>query len=125
MNRLIVSIVLLSVMSVCSFAAVVTVNNATDEMISAVSDTEKAFEGGENERCVQCAEHLTELWDSFRGYGIFINDLGHAIEITSSIAEIKSFAIEENDEIYAACDRTQALLEMFKDMQQPTFWKIL
>ncbi len=125
MNRLIVSIVLLAVMSIGAFAAVGAVNSAVDKMTAAVDETEKAFENGDSDRCVEAADHLRELWDGFRGYGIFVNDLGHAIEITSSIAEIRSFAEEENDEIYAACDRAQALLEMFKDMQQPTFWKIL
>lgn len=125
MNRLIVSIVLLAAMSIGAFAAVGVVNSAVDEMTAAVDETEKAFEDGDSDRCVKSADHLRELWDNFRGYGIFVNDLGHAIEITSSIAEIKSFAVEENDEIYAACDRAQALLDMFKDMQQPTFWKIL
>ena len=56
---------------------------------------------------------------------ILVNDLGHAIEITSSVAEIYSFAQEENEELYAACDRAEAQIEMFKSMQVPTIWKIL
>ncbi len=125
MNRLIVSIVILAVMTVGSFAAVATVNSVTNDMIAAVSETEKAFEDGDSERCVEAAKRLYDLWDNFSGYSILVNDLGHAVEITSSIAEINSFAQDGNDELYAACDRAQALIDMFRDMQQPTFWKIL
>ena len=58
-------------------------------------------------------------------YSVLINDLGHAVEITSSVAEIASFAEEQDDEIYAACDRAQALIKMLRDIQKPTLWNIL
>ena len=56
---------------------------------------------------------------------MLINDLGHSLEITSAIAQVYSFAQEGNEELYSACDCAQALIELFRDKQTPTFWKIL
>ena len=56
---------------------------------------------------------------------VLVNDLGHALDITSSVAEILSFAQAENEELYASCDRAEVQVEMFKNMQKPTLWKIL
>ena len=78
-----------------------------------------------DEASVNAANELSDRWQSFMKYGVLVNDLGHAVEITSSIAEIGSFAQESNEELYAACDRAQAQIGLFKAMQVPTFWKIL
>lgn len=125
MNRLGVSIVILSVMAVGCTASVMISNHITDKMSEKVDIVEQSFTMGDKERCVSAAEELFELWDDMLYYSILINDLGHAVEITSSIAEIQSFAEEQNEELYAACDRAQAQIDMFRDTQIPTFWKIL
>ncbi len=121
MGRLIISICLLIVMSVGCFWSVFEVNRRTDELSDMVSRTEQAYQDGKKEECIAAAEELRKAWDHFVEVGILVNDLGHAVEITSSIAEISSFA----QELYAACDRAQAQIKLFKDMQTPTIWKIL
>lgn len=125
MGRLIISICLLAVMSAGCFWSVFEVNRRTDELSDMVSQTEQAFVDGNKEKCISAAEKLRKQWDRFVDVGILVNDLGHAVEITSSIAEINSFAQEQNEELYAACDRAQAQIKLFKDMQTPTIWKIL
>lgn len=125
MNRIIVSIVILAVMAVGCFFAVGAVNSFTDKMTDAVSRVEESFESGDSKECVAAANELQELWYSFMKYCVLVNDLGHAVEITSSVAEINSFARDNNNEIYAACDRAQAQIKLFRDAQTPTFWKIL
>lgn len=125
MGRLIISICLLAVMSAGCFWSVFEVNRRTDELSDMVSQTEQAFVDGNKEKCISAAEKLRKQWDRFVKVGILVNDLGHAVEITSSIAEINSFAQEQNEELYAACDRAQAQIKLFKDMQTPTIWKIL
>lgn len=125
MGRLIISICLLIVMSVGCFWSVLEVNRRTDELSDMVSRTEQAYQDGKKEECITAAEELRKAWDHFVEVGILVNDLGHAVEITSSIAEISSFAQEQNEELYAACDRAQAQIKLFKDMQTPTIWKIL
>ena len=74
---------------------------------------------------MKAAEELKQMWYDFMDFSILVNDLGHAVEITSSVAEIESFARDNNNEIYAACDRAQAQIKMLRDTQNPTFWKIL
>lgn len=125
MGRLIVSIALLAVMSAGCVAAVRAVTRCTDDMSSLVSQVEDAFVAGDTEASVNAANELSDRWQSFMKYGVLVNDLGHAVEITSSISEIGSFAQESNEELYAACDRAQAQIELFKAMQVPSFWKIL
>lgn len=125
MNRIIISIVILCVMSVCCFASVGYVDSFTDKLCGKIDEVEKAFVEKDKERSSKAAEELQREWESFLDMAILVNDLGHAIEITSSIAEIYSFAQEQNEELYAACDRAQAQIDMFRDMQTPTLWKIL
>ncbi len=125
MNRIIISIVILAVMSACCFASVGYVNSFSDKLCDKINEVEKAFEEHDKEKSSKAAEELQNEWNSFMDMAIFVNDLGHALEITSSIAEVYSFAQEQNEELYAACDRAQAQIEMFRNMQSPTFWKIL
>lgn len=125
MNRLGVSIGILSVMAAGCTASVLATIHITARMSEQVDIVEQAFTAGDTERCVSAAKELTHIWDDMMHYSILINDLGHAVEITSSIAEIQSFAEDNNEEIYASCDRAQAQIEMFRDMHIPTFWKII
>ncbi len=125
MSRLVTSIAILAVMSVGCAASVAWVDTFTDRLSSYVEEVEQAFTEDDTERSVEAAETLRNEWDKFIKYSIFVNDLGHAVEITSSIAEVYSFAQEANEELYASCDRVQAQIKLFKDMQIPTLWKIL
>lgn len=125
MNRIITSIVILLILTAGSFAAVGAVNGFTDKISEMIDEVEKAFVEGDTQKCTEAAEALQDEWNEFMKYSVLVNDLGHALEITSSIAELYSFAQESNEEIYAACDRAQAQIKLFKDMQNPTFWKIL
>ena len=117
MNRLVVSILLLAVMSAGCFWSVFITIDKTNELSGYIDQVEQAHSEGDSE--------AADAWDSVLHYSILVNDLGHAMEITSCIAEISSFAEEGDDELYAACDRAQAQLELFREMQTPTLWKIL
>ena len=125
MSRIITSIVLLAIMTAGCLYSVKTVSDFSDDMIKRIHAVEKAFEDKDTDKCTEEAKQLRDRWKQFTEHAILINDLGHAIEITSSVAEIYSFAQESNEELYASCDRAQAQIEMFKDMQVPTLWKIL
>ncbi|MBP1543332.1 MAG: DUF4363 family protein [Oscillospiraceae bacterium] len=125
MNRLAVSISILAVMSVGCAASVAVSCHVTDRMEDMVDNIEDAFHRGDMKRCNKAAEELSDIWEDMLHYSILITDLGHAVEITSSIAEISSFAEMENEEIYAACDRAQAQIELLRSAAVPTFWKII
>ena len=125
MKRLAISVALLAVMTAGCFYSVYAVDKKTDALSEKISEVEGAFASGDTQGCTAAAEELREMWNDFVGYGILVNDLGHAVEITSSVAEISSFARESNEELYAACDRAQAQIRLFRDMQTPTIWKVL
>ncbi len=125
MNRLAVSIGILAGMAVGCTASVIVTDRVTDLMSEKIDIIESSYESGDKERCTEAAEELWDIWDGMMHYSILINDLGHAVEITSSIAEVLSFAEEQNEELYASCDRAQAQIDMFREMQIPTLWKIL
>lgn len=125
MNRIIMSIVILAVMAGMCCWSVFGVIKKTDSLLEKVHTVENAFENDDTEKCTEIAEELQNEWEEFMNRAILVNDLGHALDITSSIAEIYSFAQAENEELYAACDRAEAQIELFKNMQLPTLWKIL
>lgn len=125
MNRLAVSVSMLSIMTAGCISSVIATHSITNDMSHHISLVEESFRRGEYERSADYAVELQQMWDDMMYFNILINDLGHAVEITSSLAEIVSFAEEENDEIYASCDRAEAQIEMLREMQTPTFWKII
>ncbi len=125
MKRIVLSSVILAVMFVGCFYSVKVTCDFTDMLINQIHEIEENYEKGNNERAESGAEKLKEEWEKFVDRSILINDLGHAVEITSSIAEIQSFAEDKDDEIYASCDRAKAQIDMFRDMQVPSIWKIL
>lgn len=125
MNRLILSIILLAAMAAGCFYSVYLTTQQTNELSGLIDQVEQAHTDGDNKSALEYAEQLHSSWDRILHYSLLVNDLGHAMEITSCIAEIASFAEEGDDELYAACDRAQAQLELFREMQTPTLWKIL
>lgn len=125
MNRLAVSISILAVMAAGCTAATLATSAITKDMSAHIDLVEESFQRGEYERSAEYAKQLQGMWQDMMYYSILINDLGHAVEITSSLAEIVSFAEDENDELYASCDRAQAQIKMLRDTQTPTLWKIL
>ena len=125
MNRFIVSVVLLTSMAAGCFYSVWLTAQHTDRLSGLIDMVEQYHTNSDDENALKYAQELKSSWDQILHYSILINDLGHAMEITSCIAEITSFAEEGDDELYAACDRAQAQLELFRQMQTPTLWKIL
>ena len=125
MKRIIISIVILAIITGLSIWSVIAVNAKTDSLLNKINETEKAFEDEDTEKCVQTAQELQDEWEEFMNRAVLVNDLGHALDITSSVAEILSFAQAENEELYASCDRAEVQVEMFRNMQKPTLWKIL
>ncbi len=125
MKRIIISAVILAVLFAGCFYSVKISCDFTDKLIEQIHEIEDSYENDDLERARNTAKKLNEEWGRFIDRSILINDLGHAVEITSSIAEIQSFAEDGDDEIYAACDRAKAQIDLFRDMQVPTLWKIL
>ena len=125
MNRFIVSVVLLTSMAAGCFYSVWLTAQHTDRLSGLIDMVEQYHTDSDDENALKYAQELKSSWDQILHYSILINDLGHAMEITSCIAERTSFAEEGDDELYAACDRAQAQLELFRQMQTPTLWKIL
>ncbi len=124
MKRIIISIVILTVLAVMCGWSVSVVERKASSLTDKIHEVEKAF-GDDSKKCLEVAEELQSEWEDFMNRAVLVNDLGHALDITSSIAEIYSFAQADNEELYAACDRAEVQIEIFKNMQLPTFWKIL
>ena len=125
MKRIVTSIVILALLTGLCVWSVFTVHSKTDSLLDKIHAVEKAFEDKDSENCIKLADELQEEWKDFMDRSILINDLGHALDITSSIAEIRSFAEADNEELYASCDRAEVQIEIFKNLQLPTLWKIL
>ena len=65
MNRLVVSIILLVVLTAISFGSLSAVDIVTDKMLQLVDDVEAAYQIGDNERSCDSAEELEEIWEEF------------------------------------------------------------
>lgn len=125
MNRIITSVIILAAMCVICFSMVGVVDRFADGLLARIDEVEKAYGEGDIARSAEAAKQLRDDWHKFLDYSLLVNDLGHALEITSAVAQVYSFAQDGNEELYSACDNAQALIEVFRDTQTPTFWKIL
>lgn len=126
MKRIVLSIVILAVIALLCCWSIFEVNRKTDGFLEKVHSVENAYQNGDTDAATEVADELQNDWEAFMDKSVLVNDLGHAVEITTSIADIYSFALSENEEeVYAACDRAEAQLGIFKTMQMPTLWKIL
>ncbi len=126
MKRIVLSIVITAVIALLCCWSVFEVKCKTEGFIEKVNAIEEAYENDDTDAAIEVAGKLQKEWEAFMDKSILVNDLGHAVEITTSIADIYSFALSENEEeVYAACDRAEAQLGIFKTMQMPTLWKIL
>lgn len=125
MKRIVISIVILVCLAGLCVFSVAAVEYKRNSLTDKIHEVEKAFQSSDTDKCVTAAKELQDEWKKFMNCAVLVNDLGHALDITSSIAEIYSFAQAENEEIYAACDRAEVQIEVFRTMQLPTFWNIL
>lgn len=125
MKRIIMSIVILVLLAVMCGWSVTVVERKTESLTDKIHEIEEAFENDDSKKYIKAAEELQNEWEDFMNRAVLVNDLGHALDITSSIAEIYSFAQADNEELYAACDRAEVQIGIFKNMQLPTLWKIL
>lgn len=125
MKRIIMSIVILALLAAMCGWSVVVVERKAGSLTDKIHEVEKAFGDDDSDKCAKAAKELQDEWKDFMERAVLVNDLGHALDITSSIAEIYSFAQADNEELYAACDRAEVQIEIFKNLQLPTFWKIL
>lgn len=125
MSRIITSIIILAAMCIGCFSTVGIVGRFTDDLISRIDEVEKAYGEGDIAGSAEAAKQLRDEWHKFLDYSLLVNDLGHALEITSAVAQVYSYAQDGNEDLYSACDNAQALIEVFRDTQTPTFWKIL
>lgn len=82
MNRLVVSILLLALMSAGCFWSVFITIDKTNELSGYIDQVEQAHSEGDSEAAVKYANQLHDAWDSVLHYSILVNDLGHAMEIT-------------------------------------------
>lgn len=125
MKRIIISVVILALLAGMSVWSVVAVENKTQSLTDKIHEIEKAYENGDSKKCTKTAKALRDEWEAFIDRSVLINDLSYALDITSSISEIYSYAQANSDDIYAVCDKAEVQIAIFKTMQLPTFWKIL
>lgn len=126
MKRIVLSIVILGAIALLCCWSVFEVKCKTEGFLEKVNSVETAYQNGDTDAAIEVADKLQTEWKAFMDRSVLVNDLGHAVEITTSIADIYSFALSENEEeVYAACDRAEVQLGIFKTTQMPTLWKIL
>lgn len=125
MRRIVLSIVILGAIALLCCWSVFEVKCKTEGFLEKVNSVEAAYQNGDTKAAIEAADKLQTEWKAFMDRSVLVNDLGHAVEITTSIADIYSFVLSENEEVYAACDRAEVQLGIFKTTQMPTLWKIL
>lgn len=125
MKRFVLCIFILAGLAGLCVWSILKVESTTEDLTEKIHEVEKAFENKDSERCVQIARELYDDWEDFLDFSILINDVGQAMEISSSISEIYSLAKSGNEDLYTVCERTKVQIEVFRKVQFPAPWKVM
>lgn len=125
MSRIITSVCLmLAIMAYSAFAAFV-IRNENDELSQIVAEISMHNQNGDTEKTSAAAERLNDEWYKFeRKMSVFVRDDKLNI-ISASVARVKPYVTEANDELEAELQNISRQLELLYRTELPTWYNIL
>lgn len=125
MSRIITSVCLmLAIMAYSAFAAFV-IRNENDELSQIVAEISMHNQNGDTEKTSAAAERLNDEWYRFeRKMSVFVRDDKLNI-ISASVARVKPYVTEANDELEAELQNISRQLELLYRTELPTWYNIL
>lgn len=124
MKKVVGALILAIISVVVCFICLFYIENVSEKALHSVSEVQTAIENKNYEYAKMSAEELENLWNTkSKILSIFVHHemLENIDESIKSINVIMS-DFEENDktDLKISCQKTQSLLENFKDSEKPT-----
>lgn len=125
MKRAVISIGIFVALVWLAVSSFLYIDHNAAELIDKMSDVLSAAEEEDFARAGVLIEDVDKHWDRFNSHRLFIIDTQHIMELTSTIARVKSLIRTEDDDVIVECETAIRLLDLYKDKQAITFYNIL
>ncbi len=125
MNRVIMSVCLMAVIVSYSAASALIIGHENNELISVIDEISAYSEKGDSEKAVAAAELLNLKWYNYeRKMSVLVRD-EKLNTISSSVARIKPYIEEANDELDAELQNISRQLTVIYRTELPMWYNIL
>ena len=115
---------MLAIMLYAVFAALV-IRHENGELSQIIDEISMHDQNGDSEKASAAAEKLNDEWYSFeRKMSVFVRDDKLNI-ISASVARVKPYVTEANDELEAELQNISRQLELLYRTELPTWYNIL
>ncbi len=125
MNRVIMSVCLMTIIISYSAASAFIIGHENSELLSVIDKISAYSEKGDSEKAVAAAELLSLEWYNYeRKMSVLVRD-EKLNNISSSVARIKPYIEEANDELDAELQNISRQLTVIYRTELPTWYNIL
>lgn len=125
MSRIITSVCLMLAIMAYSAAAVFVIRGENSELSQIVEEVSLHNKSGDSEKASAAAERLADEWYRFeRKMSVFVRD-DKLNTISASVARVKPYVTEANDELEAELQNISRQLELLYRTELPTWYNIL
>lgn len=125
MSRIVTSVCLMLAIMAYSVFAVLVIRNENMELSAIIGEINLHEQGGDVEKASAAADELNEKWYSFeRKMSVFVRD-DRLNTISASVARVKPYITEANDELDAELRNISRQLELLYRTELPTWYNIL
>lgn len=125
MSRIVTSVCLMAAIMIYSVFAAFVIRSENDELSQIVDEISMHNQNGDTEKTSAAAEKLNGEWHRFeRKMSVFVRDDKLSI-ISASVARVKPYVTEANDELEAELQNISRQLELLYRTELPTWYNIL
>jgi len=125
MKRAIICIFIFAALCGIAAGSYIYIADSTARLLNKVELVIYNFADGEFEAALLAADEANEIWAAFRKHRYLIIDRDNVAEITVTLARIRTYAAEENPELFAEGEAAAALLRHYIENQRVNIYNIL
>ncbi len=115
MKRIVICLFITAVLIIMGAASLCYTDSVTREAADTIDSVAASFEQGDFAQAKSLTMRLSQNWENFIENHPFLIDEEHIMEITVSIARIKSLAEEESEDLPEECAVTRELVQLYRE----------
>lgn len=124
MNRVITAFCIILAISCCSVLSAVVIRHENNEIIGIIDQITAYNQSGDSKKASEAAEILNMKWYTFeRKIGVFVRD-DKVQEISASVARVKPYLEEANDELEAELQNISRRLNTIYLSELPVWYHV-
>lgn len=125
MSRIIIAVCLMLAIMLYSVFAAFVIHNENDNILQIIDEISMHNKNGDSEKAFAAAERLNTEWDKFEIIMTVFVRSDKINTISSSVARVKPYVTEANDELEAELQNISSQIELLYRTELPTWYNIL